>query len=116
MAGVDEVAFLRLIRGETQGPLACAARTGLSLVAGGYGQAVAVRNLGYDRGWLKAHRAGVPVVSVGNLTLGGTGKTPMVEWVARWYRTRGLRVAVLSRGYGTDDGVNDEAMVLEDNL
>ena len=50
---------------------------------------VAVRNFGFDRGWMQTHRAAVPVVSVGNLTLGGTGKTPMVEWIARWYRQRG---------------------------
>ena len=64
----------------------------------------------------KIHRAAVPVVSVGNLTLGGTGKTPMVEWLARWYRRRGLRVAILSRGYGQEGGLNDEGQVLEENL
>jgi tetraacyldisaccharide 4'-kinase len=59
---------------------------------------------------------GVAVVSIGNLTLGGTGKTPMVEWVARWYRSRGVQVAILSRGYGRESGLNDEGRVLEDNL
>jgi tetraacyldisaccharide 4'-kinase len=59
----------------------------------------------------------VPVVSVGNLTLGGTGKTPMVEWVARWFRRRDVRVTVISRGYGAEAGaVNDEALELEQNL
>jgi tetraacyldisaccharide 4'-kinase len=115
-----EEAFLRLIRGESRGPWAFAARLGLEVASAGYRAAVAARNTGYDRGWLQVRRAPVPVVSVGNLTLGGTGKTPMVEWVARWYRRSGLRVAVLSRGYGRDrDGdseVNDEAMVLEHNL
>ena len=77
---------------------------------------MAVRNAGFDRGWNKSHRAAVPVISVGNLTLGGTGKTPMVEWLARWYRRRGLRVAILSRGYGQDGGLNDEGQVLEENL
>jgi tetraacyldisaccharide 4'-kinase len=77
---------------------------------------VAARNLAFDRGWRRVHRVGVPVVSVGNLTLGGTGKTPMVEWVARWYRTRGIRVVILSRGYGQASGLNDEGRVLEDNL
>ena len=86
---VDEASYLRLIRGEARGPLAHAARLGLSAAASGYGLAVAIRDAGYDRGWLKVHRAPVPVVAVGNLTLGGTGKTPMVEWVARWYRARG---------------------------
>ena len=47
---------------------------------------------------------GVPVVSVGNLTLGGTGKTPLVRWLARWFHDRGVRVAVVSRGYGANGG------------
>ena len=50
------------------------------------------------------HRVGVPVVSVGNLTLGGTGKTPLVRWLARWFPQRGVRVAVVSRGYGRQGG------------
>jgi tetraacyldisaccharide 4'-kinase len=59
------------------------------------------------------HRAGVPVVSVGNLTLGGTGKTPMVQWLARWFRDSGVAVSVVSRGYGGGPDVpNDEAMEL----
>ena len=58
----------------------------------------------------------MPVVSVGNLTLGGTGKTPCVEYVARFYRDLGVQVAILSRGYGAEGGRNDEAMVLEENL
>jgi tetraacyldisaccharide 4'-kinase len=58
----------------------------------------------------------VPVVSVGNLSVGGTGKTPCVEYLARYYRSQDLRVAILSRGYGTQGGRNDEALVLEDNL
>jgi tetraacyldisaccharide 4'-kinase len=116
LRGVDEAAYLRLIRGETRGPLAFAAGAGLSLAAGGYGLVVALRNRGYDRGWLTSHRAAVPVISIGNLTLGGTGKTPMVEWVARWYRRHGVRVAILSRGYGQAEGLNDEGRVLDENL
>jgi tetraacyldisaccharide 4'-kinase len=61
-------------------------------------------------------RAALPVVSIGNLTLGGTGKTPCVEYVARFFRQRDLRVAILSRGYGSAGGRNDEALVLEQNL
>jgi tetraacyldisaccharide 4'-kinase len=56
------------------------------------------------------------VVSIGNLTLGGTGKTPCVEYVAALYRRHRLRVAILSRGYGSRGGRNDEALVLEENL
>jgi tetraacyldisaccharide 4'-kinase len=112
----DEAAYLRLIRGETRGLAAHAARAGLGLASGGYRLAVTLRNFGYDRGWLASHRAAVPVISVGNLTLGGTGKTPMVEWVARWYRRHGVRVVILSRGYGQGAGMSDEGRVLAENL
>jgi tetraacyldisaccharide 4'-kinase len=55
----------------------------------------------------------VPVVSVGNLTMGGTGKTPMVRWLAEWFQRRGVRVGLLSRGYGAEQGSpNDEALEL----
>jgi tetraacyldisaccharide 4'-kinase len=113
---VDAATYLRLIRGESRSPLAAAARSALGVVAAGYGLAVSVRNLGFDRSWWTRHHAAVPVVSVGNLTLGGTGKTPMVEYVARWYRARDVRVAILSRGYGQTAGLNDEGRVLEENL
>lgn len=118
MANSREERFHRLIRNESRGPLASAARLGLAALSPGYGLAVGARNLAFDRGWKTVLRVPVPVVSVGNLTVGGTGKTPMVEWVARWYRRRGVRVAILSRGYGQGDegGVNDEALVLEENL
>ena len=116
MSRIDEAAFLRLVRGETRGVLPSAARIGLGGIAGLYRSIVAARNLAFDRGWKASHRAEVPVVSVGNLTLGGTGKTPMVEWVSRWYRARGVRVAILSRGYGDSSGLNDEGRVLEENL
>jgi tetraacyldisaccharide 4'-kinase len=116
--GSRDDAYFRLIRGESRGGLARLGRFGLGVASAGYGAAVALRNVAFNRGWIDVRRAAVPVVSVGNLTVGGTGKTPMVEWVARWYRRHGVRVAVLSRGYGRGrhDAVNDEAMVLEENL
>jgi tetraacyldisaccharide 4'-kinase len=108
--------FLGLIAGRRRGPWAALLRAGLRLVSIPYGWGVRLRNRQYDRGRRPAHRAPVPVVSVGNLTLGGTGKTPCVEYAARLYRGLGLRVAILSRGYGTGRGRNDEALVLEENL
>lgn len=108
--------FHALIRGERRGVGAALARAGLWWARLPYGAGVWARNRLYDRGWAKAVRVPVPVVCVGNLTLGGTGKTPCVEYVARFYRDLGGQVAILSRGYGADAGPNDEAMVLEENL
>ena len=111
-----EDAWLAIVRGERRGPLAILARLGLRLASWPYGLGVRTRNALFTRGWKRTHRAPVPVVSVGNLTLGGTGKTPCVEYVARLYRDLGIQVAILSRGYGGEAGRNDEAMVLEENL
>jgi tetraacyldisaccharide 4'-kinase len=77
---------------------------------------VRLRNTAYRRGWLRSEQVPAVVVSIGNLTVGGTGKTPCVEYIARFYRNLGRRVAILSRGYGSADGRNDEARVLEENL
>ena len=53
----------------------------------------------YQQGWLRTHRLPCPVASVGNLTVGGTGKTPVTMWLANWLHSKGIRVAILSRGY-----------------
>ena len=53
----------------------------------------------YKRGWLESKQLAVPVISVGNLTVGGTGKTPCVAWLANWLQAEGYAVAILSRGY-----------------
>jgi tetraacyldisaccharide 4'-kinase len=116
LKAIDADTFLRLIRGQTRGPAASLGRLGLELCSAVYGLGAAARNTAYDRGWKTSQRATVPVVSVGNITLGGTGKTPMVEWIARWYRRRGVRVTLISRGYGHAGGINDEGLVLEENL
>ncbi|MFL6601064.1 MAG: tetraacyldisaccharide 4'-kinase [Steroidobacteraceae bacterium] len=54
----------------------------------------------YARGWLKTRRPGKPVIVVGNLTVGGTGKTPLVAWLAEQLSASGLKVGIVSRGYG----------------
>lgn len=116
MAGVNPEAYLRLVKGESRGPLAALGRLGLSVGSVGYRLGAGLRNAAFDRGWKAVQRASVPVISVGNLTLGGTGKTPMVEWLARWFRDRDVRVCLISRGYGQAGSVNDEGLVLEENL
>ncbi|MDR9500704.1 MAG: tetraacyldisaccharide 4'-kinase [Desulfurivibrionaceae bacterium] len=67
-----------------------------------YGAAMAMRASFYARGLFRRHHLGVPVVSVGNLTMGGTGKTPMVIYLARLLAPR--KVAIVSRGYGGKAG------------
>jgi tetraacyldisaccharide 4'-kinase len=76
----------------------------LTPAAWAYRVGLAAREAAYGRGWLVRGRLPCPVVSVGNLTVGGTGKTPAVEMVARWLAEDGRRVAIVSRGYGRQAG------------
>lgn len=68
-----------------------------------YGALMRARRSAYAAGVLRRVRIGVPVVVVGNLTLGGTGKTPLTIFLARELRARGLKVGIASRGYGGRD-------------
>ena len=65
-----------------------------------YRLAMKARRALYRSGRFQVHDLGVPVISVGNLTTGGTGKTPLVEWIARELAQTGRRVCILTRGYG----------------
>jgi tetraacyldisaccharide 4'-kinase len=69
-----------------------------------YGAMVGARRRAYGAGWLRSARVGRPVVVVGNLTVGGTGKTPLTIWLARELGARGLGVGIVSRGYGARAG------------
>ena len=71
----------------------------LSWAAAPYGLVTRLRAYGYERGWFARKHLPVPVISIGNLTVGGTGKTPLVIEVTDWLVGGGKRVAVLSRGY-----------------
>jgi tetraacyldisaccharide 4'-kinase len=105
-----------VVSGQAYGLWPAVLRGGLWTASVPYGWATRWRNRLYDGGWKRSRRAAVPVVSIGNLTLGGTGKTPCVEYVARFYARAGRRVAILSRGYGSKVGHNDEALLLRENL
>ncbi len=101
-------------------------RGGLRLAETPYAWAVRWRNHRYDSGAATVRRLDVPVISVGNLTTGGTGKTPLVFWLAQWFRDRAVPVAVVSRGYRAprsgpggnhgDQAENDEARELAARL
>ena len=114
--------MLEIISGRRTGLLACLVRCGLSVVTPLYRMGVGWRNWKFNRGQ-GVHQVDVPVISVGNLTTGGTGKTPFVIWLASFLRSiqgdspHGKRVAILSRGYGALPGkLNDEALEMEQRL
>ena len=77
-----------------------------------------LRNLCYDAGILKTHRVKAPVVSIGNISVGGTGKTPMAVWTAKQMLAAGWRPAILSRGYAKQKygGIDDENECLRREL
>jgi tetraacyldisaccharide 4'-kinase len=77
---------------------------------------VGIRRALYVRGLLKARRLKAIVISVGNLTVGGTGKTPMVLWLAEKFLAERKNVAILSRGYGGTRGSSDEIELLKRRL
>ncbi len=81
-----------------------------------YGAAAQLRAWLYAGGWLKQKRLNAPVISVGNLTVGGTGKTPMVIWLAERFLAEGKRVAILSRGYRGSGGTSDEIDLMKHRL
>jgi tetraacyldisaccharide 4'-kinase len=81
-----------------------------------YGLAMRVRAWLYSKQWLKQKRLQRPVISVGNITVGGTGKTPMVIWLAERLLSEGKRVAILSRGYRGSSGTSDEIELMKQRL
>jgi tetraacyldisaccharide 4'-kinase len=81
-----------------------------------YGWAVRARVWMYQSGWLKQKRLKAPVISVGNLTVGGSGKTPLVIWLAEKFLADGKRVAILSRGYRGTMGTSDEIELMKFRL
>lgn len=87
-----------------------AARIALAPFAYLYGRGVAARTALYDAGLLRAQALPVPVVSVGNLTVGGTGKTPTAAWLAARLAARGARPAIVLRGYGADEPLVHRAL------
>jgi tetraacyldisaccharide 4'-kinase len=109
----DATSFKRLVDGSAGGLAAKALRVALQGLAVPYAAVVQGRNRGYDLGLLHSHSCGKPVICIGNLSLGGTGKTPLVAWAARHLSGLGMRPAIVSRGYGVRRGVeSDEAAEL----
>jgi len=91
----------------------CALRPAVRLLGAPYAAAMRLRRTAYNCGLMPRYAAGVPVICVGNITSGGTGKTPMVAWVVGRLKGAGRRPAILTRGYKAVEGRSDEAELLK---
>lgn len=110
---MNESGFRSLVSGKADGALASGLRLALGVASLGYGLVIRIRNGLFQHGWKSIQRVTVPVISVGNLTTGGTGKTPLVAMVCQLVQESGLRPGIVSRGYRSVGGeANDEKLVL----
>ena len=109
---MSERAALDILSGQRGGARAALARAALRAAAGPYAAGMRLRRWLYRRGVLPRRSAGAPVVCVGNLTVGGTGKTPMVAWVVALLKEAGRHPAILTRGYRSGGGEGDEPALL----
>lgn len=115
LPSVTEQSYLNLISGKTRGPLSAISRGLLAIAEVPYSIAMRCRNGRYDccgRRYL-----GRPTISIGNITAGGTGKTPVVQWLAAQLQYTGQCPAILMRGYRkAGSEISDEQTVLADSL
>ena len=88
-------------------------RGALYAASGPCAGAMRLRRWAYRHGLMKSHAVGVPVICVGNITTGGTGKTPMVAWTVARLKDASKTPAVLTRGYKAGSGRSDEAELLK---
>jgi tetraacyldisaccharide 4'-kinase len=108
---------LRVISGEDKSFVAKIVRSCGTVIEPCYSTAMRLRNLFYDYGIFRASNLGRFTISVGNITTGGTGKTPVVKWLADQLRQIGKHPAILLRGYGTESSpLSDEAQLLDKSL
>ncbi len=118
--------YLKVIRGDCQDICSRVVQKILYLLSQIYGFIVKTRIFFYKKGILKSTHLPVPVISVGNITMGGTGKTPVVEYISRYLQDKGKRVAILSRGYAAHirqengspvkNAYNDEYLLFQENI
>jgi tetraacyldisaccharide 4'-kinase len=108
-----------LISGANSNIGAMILRLFLAVAARAYATVIWLRNFLYSIGWLKIYSADVPVISVGNITAGGTGKTPLVIWLYNQiiqnskFKTQNYKCAILTRGYKAQKGkLSDEPVIL----
>ncbi len=102
--------------GREPGPRAALLRAALSCASAPYVLAIDIRNGLFDAGVRKPARLSRRVISVGNITTGGTGKTPVIRWLAEQLRQAGRKPAILSRGYKAEPGTLGDEQRMLDNL
>jgi len=108
---LEQEDYRKLISGQSRGIGAMLLRFLLYIASIFYQLVVCLRNFLYSSGWLKIHHANAIVISVGNITVGGTGKTPLVIWMCKFLQQKNIPVAILTRGYKTQAkgrGTKDE--------
>lgn len=111
---MDEQEFRKLISGEKKGFVSSFLRCILAAISLIYGLVVSIRNLLFNWKLRTSHTAKVPIISIGNLTTGGTGKTPTVGFVVKLLQSKAKTPGLISRGYkALKDGRNDEFLLLE---
>jgi len=96
---LNQESYRKLISGRKSGLSAAILRSFLGGAAIFYSTAIWLRTSLYAKGLLKTHRAGAKVISIGNITVGGTGKTPVVIWLCKFLQEKGIRCGILTRGY-----------------
>jgi len=109
---MDETAIRDIMSGRRRGVAASALRVLLGALSVPYAGLMRLRRWAYRHRLLGSRSAQVPVISIGNVTTGGTGKTPMVAWVVQRLKRAGRDPAILIRGYKAAGGVADEAEML----
>jgi tetraacyldisaccharide 4'-kinase len=113
---LDQNRYRKIIGGESGGFSTNLLRTFLRLASYPYAAVIIIRNFFYDKGIFKSHCAPVPVISIGNITTGGTGKTPLTIWLCNKLAEKKLKVAVLTRGYKMESAkLSDEPAVIAAN-
>ena len=114
--------FRKLVSGQPTGLGSSILRLLLAIAACGYSLVIRLRNLFYSKGWFKTHRINAAVISIGNITAGGTGKTPLTAWLCNEIaqnpklKTKNCQCAVLTRGYKAGNGpLLDEPAILAES-
>jgi tetraacyldisaccharide 4'-kinase len=118
---LNQETYKKLISGQNTGLFASLLRFLLRVAATIFGLVIRIRNILYDKKIFKSHRVKAVVISIGNLTTGGTGKTPLVVWLSNYLtqnsrlKTQNYNCAILTRGYKTRATNIDEPEILRQN-